>query len=247
MFVKENETIDDLQINGLKIIQKNGAFKFGTDAVLLSDFSRNIPSEKTLDLCTGSGIIPVLLSAKTKTEKFVGVEIQEEIADAAKRSVELNGLSERIEIVCDDLLNSVKRFGKRQFDLITCNPPYMRVNSAVLNECDAKIIARHEVKCTLEDIISVSVQLISLNGHFVMVHKPSRLTDIIFLMRKYEIEPKKLRFVHRTANDEPVLVLIDGLYKGKSDIRILPPLILYDENGNQTEELNAIYNRKETL
>lgn len=244
MNIEALEVLDDLQINGLKIIQKNEGFKFGTDAILLSDFAKSIKSEKTLDLCTGSGIIPLLLSAKTDTKLFYGIEIQPDMADMAKRSVEFNNLEDKIEITCGDLLDSISIYGKRQFDLITCNPPYMRRGSAVLNESDSKIISRHEVKCTLEDIIRVSSSLLSLTGHLVMVHRPTRLCDMIFLMRKYNIEPKKIRFVQKSANDAPMLVLCDGLYNGKSDVTVLPPLVLYNEDGSKTDEMKKIYNEE---
>lgn len=237
------EIIDDLQLKGLKIIQKKDGFKFGTDAVLLSDFAKLIKAENILDLCTGSGIVPLLLSAKTNAKNIVGLEIQKDYAQMAQRSVKMNELSERVKIINGDLKNSLDFFKKRSFDLITCNPPYMRTNSAVLNELDEKIIARHEVKCTLEDIISVSSSLISLTGHLVMVHRPSRLCDIIYLMRKYDIEPKRIRFVHNTACDAPVLVLVDGLYKGKSDVKILPPLVMYNTDGSETEEFKKIYGK----
>lgn len=243
MFISENESVDELQINNLKIIQKNNGFKFGTDAVLLSDFAKTVPSLKTLDLCTGTGIIPILLSAKTETPHFSAIEIQIEIADMAKRSVEMNGLEKRISVICEDLRNSIKIYGKRQFDLITCNPPYLRAGSAILNINDSKIISRHEVMCTLEDIIQASSKLLSLSGHLVMIHRPSRLSDLIFLMRKYDIEPKRIRFIHNTAKNPPMLFLVDGLYKGKSDVNILPPLILYNEDGTETDELKKIYQR----
>ena len=244
MSTQSLEVLDDLQIGGLKIIQKKEGFKFGTDAVLLSDFAKDIKSENTLDLCTGSGIVPLLLSAKTNTSSFCGIEIQPNIADMAKRSVELNNLQDKIKITCGNLMESVSIYGKRRFDLITCNPPYMRKGSAVLNEDDCKIISRHEVKCTLEDIIRVSSSLISLLGHLVMVHRPSRLCDMIYLMRKYNIEPKKIRFVQKKSADAPILVLCDGLYNGKSDVKILPPLILYNDDGSETEEMKRIYNKE---
>lgn len=241
ILLEENEQLDDLQLNGLRIIQKKDGFKFGTDAVLLSDFAKSIHSDNTLDLCTGSGIIPILMSAKTKTKKFCAIEIQEEIAKTAKRSVELNNLSDRISVICDDLKNSTKFFPKRSFDLITCNPPYMKSGAALLNESDSKIIARHEVKCSLEDIISVSSQLLRQGGHFALVHKPSRLCDIIYLLRKYEIEPKRIRFVQKTYNSCPELVLVDAMYKAKSEVNIMEPLILKNEYGQESEELKRIY------
>ena len=242
--LENNEVIEDLQINNLKILQKKDGFKFGTDAVLLSDFAKDIIAKNALDLCTGSAIIPLLLSAKTKISSFFAIEIQPDIADMAKRSVLLNSLEDRIDITMGDLKDSISLYGKRRFDLITCNPPYMKKGSAVLNESDSKIISRHEVLCDLEDIIRVSSQLISLTGHLVMVHRPSRLCDLIFLMRKYNIEPKRIRFVQKTANDAPSLVLCDGLYNGKSDVKILPPLILYNDDQTPSQEFLRIYKKE---
>lgn len=243
MLIFENETIDDLQLGGLKIIQKKDGFKFGTDAVLLSDFAKDVKSEKTLDMCSGSGIVPILLSAKTKTAKIFCLEIQEIMCDTAKRSMELNNLSGRIEVVCGDVKDGVKIFGKRQFDLITCNPPYMKINSAIPNENNLKLIARHEILCNLEDVIAVSSSLIKTSGHLVLVHQPRRLCEITGLMQKYNIAPKRIRFVMKKAKDAPELVLIDGMFGAKSDVKILPSLILYDDNNEPTEELNRIYGR----
>ncbi len=234
-----DEQLDDLQLDKMKIIQKKKGFKFGTDAVLLSDFAKDIYSENTLDLCTGTGIVAFLLHGKTKTKKFYGIEIQEEIADMAKRSVILNELEDDISIICDDLKNAVKLFGKRKFDLITCNPPYIR--SGVTNETDSKTISRHEVMCSLEDIINVSSELIKTTGKLAMVHKPSRVAELLYLMKKYKIEPKRMRFVHKSEKEPPVLVLVEGHYGAKSDINVIKPLIMYDENLNQTEEMKEIY------
>ncbi len=244
MTIYEDEQLDDLQINELKIIQKKKGFKFGTDAVLLSDFASEIHSESILDLCTGTGIVALLLSAKTNAERICAIEIQEDIAGMAQRSVEMNGLDKRIFIKCGDLKTCVSDYGKRSFGLVTCNPPYMRAGAGVPNESDSKLVSRHEVMCTLEDVIRTASGLVSVSGHFAMVHRPSRLCDAMYLMRKYEIEPKRLRFVHKNAKEAPILFLIDGLYKGKSDVKILPPLILYNENGEETEELKIIYGRE---
>lgn len=235
-----NEQLDDLQIMGLKIIQKKDGFKFGTDAVLLSDFSKDIVSKNTLDLCTGTGIIPFLLYGKSKTRCFCGIEIQPEMAKMAQKSVRLNGLEREISVICDDLKNAVKIFGKRKFDLITCNPPYIR--SGVKNETDSKTISRHEVMCTLEDIIKVSSELMKQTGRLAMVHRPSRIAELLYLMTKYKIEPKRIRFVHKTEKEPPVLVLVEGLYGAKSDVNVMKPLIMYDDKMNQTEEMNKIYN-----
>lgn len=234
-----DEQLDDLQLLGMKIIQKKNGFKFGTDAVLLSDFAKDICSERTLDLCSGTGIIAFLLHAKSNTKKFDLVEIQPEIADMAKRSSELNGLCDDILVHCADLCDAVKLFGKRSFDLVTCNPPYIR--SGVLNDTDSKTISRHEIKCTLEDIIRVSSEVMKTTARLAMVHRPTRLAELLYLMKKYKIEPKRLRFVHKSYREAPVLVLVEGMYGAKSDCVIMPPLILYDDEMNQTDELKKIY------
>ena len=241
--VKDDETLEDLQLSGLSIIQKKDGFRFGIDAVLLSDFAKDIRAEKMLDMCTGSGIVPVLMWAKTNIPKIFGIEIQEEIFDTAKRTLKLNGLSERIHFDLGDIKNGAEIYGKRQFDLITCNPPYMPAGTAVQNELSTKVIARHEVMCTLEDVICVGAQLVKQQGHIVLVHKPSRLADIICLMRENKIEPKRIRFIHKQAGCEPSLVLVDGTFMGGRELRIMPPLYLFDENGEETLELKRIYGR----
>ena len=238
----EDEILDDLQ-NGLMIIQKKNGFKFGIDAVLLSDFAKNTLSKRTLDLCTGTGIIPLLLSAKTKTPHICGIEIQEEMADVAKRSVKYNKLEDRIEIIQGDLKNAFSIYEKCSFDKITCNPPYMKVNSAVVNDNEGVMIARHEIMCSLEDVVSVSSGLLRDKGYFYMVHRPSRLADIIHLMRVYKIEPKKMRMVAPYVGKEPNLVLIEGIKGGGAELKLLPTLYVYDCDGNYTEEIDKIYGR----
>ena len=238
-----DETVDDLQLNGLNIIQKKHGFRFGVDAVLLSDFAAQTKSKATLDLCTGNGIIPILLSAKTDTPKICGLEIQENICNMAQRSVKLNGLNPRVEITQGDLKNAAEIYGKSSFDKITCNPPYMKSGSGLLNDADAKIIARHEILCTLEDVIRVSAQLLIPMGKLFMVHRPSRLTDIICTMREYKIEPKLLRLVCPAVGKPPNLVLISGAKGGSSELKCLPPLYLHNADGTETEELKKIYNR----
>ena len=238
----ENEFISDLQRGGLVIIQKKDGFRFGTDAVLLSDFSKDIRSRRTLDLCTGSGIVPILLYAKTDTEYICGVEIQPEIADMARRSVELNKIDERVEIVCEDLKSLT--LPKHSFDLVTANPPYMKAGKGITNEFDTVTISRHETLCNLDDVIKTASEMLRDKGHFVMVHRPSRLADAICTMRKYAIEPKRLRMVHSTERKEPSLFLIDGTLHGGEELKILPPLIMTDENGGESEELKQIYGRE---
>ncbi len=238
----EDEILDDLQ-NGLMIIQKKNGFKFGIDAVLLSDFAKNSTSKRTLDLCTGTGIIPLLLSAKTTTPQICGIEIQEDMADMAKRSVLYNKLDDRVEITTGDLKNAVSMYGKSSFDKITCNPPYMKLNGAVVNETDTLSIARHEIMCSLEDVISVSADLLKAKGRFYMIHRPSRLADIMYLMRYYKIEPKKIRMVAPYIGKEPNLVLIEGIKCGGAELKILPELYVYNQNGQYSKEIDEIYGR----
>ena len=242
--VLENESLEDLQCGGLFLIQKKDGFRFGTDAVLLSDFAKNITSKKTLDLCTGTGIVPMLLSAKTKTPEIYGLEIQEDIADMAKRSVIYNRLEKRVKIEQGDLKNALSYYSPASFGLITCNPPYMNSGSAVLNESDNKVISRHEVMCTLEDVIRVSSKLLKQGGHLAMVHRPNRLVDVLVLMRENFIEPKIIRFVHASSDKPPILFLVDGMLRANRDIKILSPLYLYDKDGKESEELKRIYERK---
>lgn len=242
--VFSNETVEDLQFGGLKLIQKKEGFRFGTDAVLLSDFAKKIHSKKTLDLCTGTGIIPILLAGKTKTPEIHGLEIQGEIAEMAMRSVLINSLEERVKITEGDLKKGLEIYPQGVFDLITCNPPYMKSGSAILNNSDNKIISRHEVMCTLEDVLKISAKLLKPMGHLLMVHRPNRLVDLLSGMRENSIEPKTIRFVHASCEKPPILFLVDGMKGANRDIKILEPLILYDENGNESEELKKIYERE---
>lgn len=238
-----DETLEDLQCRGLYLIQKKEGFRFGTDAVLLADFAKSIQSKRTLDLCTGTGIIPILLSRKTKTPEIHGLEIQEDIADMAQRSVILNHLEGQVTITAGDLKNALCFYPPSSFSLITCNPPYMKPGSAILNNSDTKTISRHEILCTLDDIIKMSARLLTYGGHLCMVHRPNRLVDVLSLMRGNSIEPKMLRFVHTIPEKPPILFLVDGMFKANRDIKILPPLIMYDRDGKETDELRAIYER----
>lgn len=238
------ETIEDLQCKGMKLVQDKDGFRFGTDAVLLSDFARNFGAKTALDLCSGNGIIPILMSAKTKTEKIYGIEIQRASAELFKKSIALNGLEERVEVICDDLKNLLKIFPKRSFDMITCNPPYMKCGAGVVNETDTKTIARHEILCTLEDCIAISSLLLAPKGRLFMVHRPSRLAEVISLFKKHKIEPKRLRLVYPDEKSEPTLFLIEGLIFGGEEMRIMPPLFLKNAAGEESEELKAIYNRE---
>ncbi len=235
------ETLDDLQ-NGYYIIQKSHGFRFGIDAVLLSDFAKSATG-RTMDLCTGTGILPLLLASKSRAEHIDAVEIQPDIADMARRSVEYNSLEDKIDIRCLDLKDATKTYGKSIYDTVTVNPPYMRAGSGLVNYTDGKTISRHEVKCTLEDVIKTASDLLKPHGKLFMVHRPSRLVDIFSLMRQYKLEPKTMRLVAPEAGKEPNMVLVSGIKSAKSDLKIIPTLFVYDKDGRYTKEIDEIYGR----
>ena len=237
----EGERVDDLQRNGYKIIQHQNKFCFGMDAVLLSGFAKVKPKEKVVDLGTGTGIIPILLEAKTGASHLIGLEIQEESADMARRSVELNGLTEKIQIVTGDIKDASKILGASSFDVVTSNPPYMAGSHGLVNPGDAKAIARHEILCSLEDVIREAAGLLKEKGRFYMVHRPHRLVDIMALMRKYRLEPKRMRLVYPFIDKEPNMVLIEGLLGGNPQLTVDKPLIVYEECGKYTDEIYEIY------
>lgn len=239
--LKAGERIDELQRDGYRIIQNPERFCFGMDAVLLSSFAKVKQGELLLDLGTGNGVIPILLESKTEGEKFYGLEIQEESADLARRSVELNELEHKIEIVTGDIKEAVNIFGAASFHVITMNPPYMIGNHGLVNPADAKAIARHEITCTLEEMLSQVSKLLKFKGRFYMVHRPFRLAEIMTLMVKYQLEPKRMRLVHPYVDKEPNMVLIEGLKGGNSRITVERPLIVYEAPGVYTEELKRLY------
>lgn len=244
--IASDETIDDLQLKGLRIIQKNHGFRFGIDAVLLSDFARDTKSKSTMDLCTGCGIVPILLSAKTDTPLLCGMEIQRELCDMAERSVKMNSLCERIKIIEGDLKDAAKICGKSVFDKVTCNPPYMKCGTGMTSGTDSRSIARHEVMCTLDDVIGTAAELLVPFGHFFMVHRPNRIADIMCCMREHRIEPKRLRLVCPSTDKAANMLLVEGVKNGGSDIKLLPNLYVYDENGEYTDEIKRIYGKTQT-
>lgn len=236
-----NERIDDLQRNNYKIIQDPERFCFGMDAVLLSGFAKAKEGDHVIDLGTGTGIIPILMEAKTKASDFTGLEIQPESADMAQRSVELNHLESKIRIVTGDIKEASSLFGAATFDVVTSNPPYMTEHHGITNEKSPKAIARHELLCTLEDVISQAARLLRPGGSFYMVHRPFRLVDIMVLMREYHLEPKRMKLVYPYIDKEPNMVLIEGLRGGRPRLTVEKPLIVYKEPGVYTDEIYDIY------
>lgn len=232
--LKPGERVDDLQIGGLELIQNPAGFCFGVDAVFLSDFAKVKAGETVLDLGTGNGIIPVLLSAKTEGKKFTGLEIQADTAEMARRSVLWNSLEDRVEIVTGDIREASRIFKPVFFDVITTNPPYMPAEHGIRNADDSRAAARHEVLCTLDDILRESMRLLQDKGRLYMIHRPFRLTEIMIKMNYYKIEPKRIRFIHPYADKEPVLVMVEGVRGARSGVKIDPPIIIYDRR--PTEE-----------
>ena len=236
--LKENERIDDLEFKNLKIIQNKDGFCFGIDSILLTDFAKNIKqNSKVIDLGTGTGIIPILLYGKTKNTKFVGVEIQPEVAEMANRSVKLNLLENNIEILNTNILELSKIYNRGSFDVVTTNPPYKKINTGVINENNKKLISRHEITASLEDFIRTASFLLKDLGEFY------RLVDIFYEMRKNKIEPKKIKFIYPNKNKKTNLVLIKGIKNGKQFLEFENNLYVYNEDGNYTNEILKIYNK----
>lgn len=239
--LKENERLDELQRNGYRIIQNPKKFCFGMDAVLLSGFAKAGKGSNVLDLGTGTGIIPILMEAKTQAAHFTALEIQEESADMARRSVELNGLQEKITIVQGDIREAGTLFGAASFDVVTCNPPYMVGRHGLKNPEAPKAIARHEILCTLEDVVSQAARTLRPGGNFYMVHRPFRLAEIMVTLRKHRLEPKRMQFVYPFVDKEPNMVLIEANRGGRPWLTVEKPLIIYKEPGVYMPEITGIY------
>ena len=243
--IDENERIDDLEYKGLKIVQNTTGFCFGIDSVLISDFAKNIKKgANVIDLGTGTGIISVLLCAKTELNKIIGVEVQEEVYNLAQKNISINNLQDRFEVINENIVNLKKIYNPCTFDAIVTNPPYKKDNTGIKNIDNKKLISRHEITARLEDFIEISKYLLKDKGSIYMVHRPERLVDILFLMRKNNLEPKKLRFVYSNVNKEPKLVLIEAVKNAKPFLRIEKNLYVYNEDGKYTDEILEIYNKK---
>ena len=239
--LKPGERLDDLQRNGYRIIQDPEKFCFGMDAVLLSGFADAPEGGRVLDLGTGTGIIPILMAAKTSARELIGLEIQETSAEMANRSVILNDLETRVKIVQGDIKEADQIFEAASFDVVTSNPPYMKGSHGLQNPDAPKAIARHEIMCDLEDVIRTAARLLKSGGKFYMVHRPFRLTEILVLMHQYKVEPKRMRLVYPFVDKEPSMVLLEGARGGKSRITVESPLIIYEEQGKYTREIYDIY------
>ena len=235
------ERVDDLHRDGYHIIQDPSRFCFGVDAVLLSSFARVKKGDRVLDLGTGTGIIPILLAAKTKGEHFTGLEIQEESAEMASRSVAMNELEEKVSIQQGDIKEVALLFHGQTFQVVTSNPPYMNEGGGLVNPHSPKAIARHELLCSLEDVVSGASKLLQKGGRFYMIHRPHRLTDIMTLLRQYKLEPKRLRFIHPFQDKAPTMVLVEGIKESNPMITVDAPLIIYKAPGEYTQEAYDIY------
>jgi tRNA1(Val) A37 N6-methylase TrmN6 len=239
--LRPGERVDDLHRNNYRIIQNTKKFCFGMDGVLLSGFARVGIGERVIDLGTGTGVIPILLEAKTQGKHFTGLEIQPESADMAKRSVSLNKLEEKIDIVIGDIKEASALFGQASFDVVTSNPPYMNHSHGIINPSEAKAIARHELLCSLEDVVREAGKLLKPNGRFYLVHRPFRLVEIINTLSEHKLEAKRMKLVYPYVDKEPNMVLIECVKGAKSMIKIEPPLIVYKEPNVYTDEIYDIY------
>ena len=239
--LKEGERLDDLQRNGFQIIQNPSKFCFGMDAVLLSGFAKVKEGERALDLGTGTGIIPILLRGKTKGRDFTGLEIQEESADMARRSVALNDLTDSVSIVSGDIKEAASLFGAASFDVVTCNPPYMTDRHGLQNPDLPKAIARHEILCSFEDVAREAAKVLRPGGRFYLVHRPFRLAEIIMTLGRYRLEPKRMRLVYPYVDRDPNMVLLEASRGGRSGMTVEKPLIVYKEPGVYMDEIYEIY------
>lgn len=240
-FLKPGERIDDLSRSGFRIIQNPNYFRFATDAVILSEFAKVGSKDKILDMGTGSGIIPLLVFARRRPAHITGIELSAQMADMAERSVALNGLESHIEILNRDIREAGNDFGHDVFDVVTCNPPYFKVTNGMQNEKESVAMARHEIFCTLEDVIKNAFKVLKTKGRLYMIHRPGRLGEIFSLMREYKLSPSKLRSIHSYASSLAELVLIEAKKCVKCELEILQGLVIYNEDRTYTDEMIRIY------
>lgn len=242
-YLRDNETLDDLQLGGICVIQKKDTFRFGVDAVLLANFARIKRGMNVIDLCSGTGIVPFILAGKTEAAHITGLEIQEDMVEMANRSVKYNNLANKIDFINGDLKNTKLLKELPKVEVVTVNPPYKLINSGIINPNDKNAIARHEICCTLEDVIIACRMLLKDNGRIYMVHRPERLADVLCIMRKYKIEPKTIRMIHPNTKKAPNIVLIEGQRDGGAFLKWERPLYIYNDEGGYSEEIERIYGR----
>lgn len=238
------ERVDDLQFCGLKIIQNPNSFRFGMDAVLLADFAAARPGDRIGDFGAGTGILSLLLSGRAPRAVFNALEIQADMADMAQRSVRLNGLEDRITVTCADLRSAPKLLGYGKLDLVVCNPPYSREGEAIPNPDQGLRLARHESGCTLEEIMASAGSVLKTKGRLAVVFPAARLLELMDAMRKFRVEPKRLRLVYPKADRPPNIVLLEGIKEARPMLSVLAPLIVYQEDGSPTMELKRIYHQE---
>ncbi len=241
VIIHDNERIDDLQYKGLMLIQDPEAFCFGIDAVLLANYAKASAGDTVVDMGTGTGVIPILMSGKTDAERLIGIEIQEQSAEMALRSVALNGLQGRVEIIKEDICNLPDVIPKGSVDVVTCNPPYMIEDHGLHGDTDARTIARHEVLCKLDNVANAAASMLKTGGYFYMIHRPFRLAEIMVTLVKYRLEPKRMRFVYPYIDKEPTMVLIEARRDGKARVTVEKPLIVYDRPGVYTQDILEYY------
>lgn len=240
-YLLPGETLEDLERDGLKIIQKEKGFRFGVDAVLLSDFAKIRRNDLVMDFCTGTGVLPILFYGKSQAKEIMGIELQEEFAEMAKRSVALNKIEDKVKILQGDIREEKLLKSLPKFNVVTVNPPYKKENSGIINEKDALTIARHEVSLNLEEVIRGARLVLKDQGRFYMIHRPERLADILTLMRKYRIEPKRLRMVYPNTKKAPTMVLVEGVRDGGEFLKVEAPLYVYNDDGTYSDEIRRIY------
>lgn len=239
--LKENERIDDLQCRGYRLIQNTACFCFGMDAVLLSSFAAAAAGDRVLDMCTGNGVIPILMHGKTECTDYTGIEVMDVSYELAVRNAALNGLDSDIRMIHGNIRDYKELLAGELFDVVTCNPPYMDENHGIVNPDSAKAVARHELLCNLEDVVCAASKTLKVRGSFYMVHRPRRLVDIFELCRKYKLEPKRMRLVHPYENKDANMVLIEAVKGASGQLIVEKPLIVYNPDGTYTDELLKMY------
>lgn len=241
-----SEHIDDLLCQGLKIIQDDNSYRFAIDSVLLANFVKASRRDKVIDLGTGSGVIALLLSAKTDAREIVGLEIVSDVFHRAVRSVEMNKLQDRVKIINGDIKNAVNIFGRESFSVVVTNPPYMTLKEGKISSNTDLAVARHEVAATLQDVVKAASGLLTFGGRFYMVYRTVRVADALYEMKSQGLEPKLMRFIHPRAKDSPNLFLVMSQKGGGFGVKMLPPLVVYKDDGSYTDEINEIYFGKQT-